>query len=126
MILNRMVEYQLDTVFAALADPTRRAILARLAHGDARVTELAAPMPMSLNAVSKHLRVLEEAGLVRRTVAGREHRLALDAAPLRTAAEYVEQYRAFWEERLDALERFLLGRKRSSTSRSRTRRRKGG
>src|SRR5213594_2855549 len=102
MILNRMVEYQLDTVFAALADPTRRAILARLAHGDARVTELAAPMPMSLNAVSKHLRVL-------------------DAAPLRTAAEYVEQYRAFWEERLDALERFLLGRKRSSTSRSRTR-----
>jgi DNA-binding transcriptional ArsR family regulator len=127
MIFNRMVEYQLDTVFAALADPTRRAILARLARGDApRVTELAAPMPMSLNAVSKHLRVLEEAGLVRRTVAGREHRLALDAVPLRTAADYVEQYRAFWEERLDALERFLLGRKRSSRARSRTRRRKGG
>src|SRR5437867_11525484 len=96
MILNRMVEYQLDTVFAALADPTRRAILARLAHGDARVTELAAPMPMSLNAVSKHLRVLEEAGLVRRTVAGREHRLALDAAPRSEERRVGKEERSPW------------------------------
>jgi DNA-binding transcriptional ArsR family regulator len=106
-----MVEYQeavLDRTLAALADPTRRAIIKRLERGAAKVTELAEPFEISLNAVSKHLRVLERAGLMRRTVSGRDHYCALDARPLRAAAEWIEHYRAFWEGRLDALEQFLL------------------
>jgi DNA-binding transcriptional ArsR family regulator len=98
-----MVEYRseaLDRVYAALADPTRRAILTRLTQQDARVTELAAPFDMSLNAVSKHLRVLEEAGLVRREIRGRDHHLSLDAMPLQEAAAWLETYRQFWSERL--------------------------
>jgi DNA-binding transcriptional ArsR family regulator len=106
-----MVEYHeavLDRTLAALADPTRRAILRRLEQGAAKVTDLAQPFDISLNAVSKHLRVLERAGLMRRTVRGRDHYCALDAAPMRAAAEWIEHYRAFWEGRLDALEKFLL------------------
>ncbi len=105
-----MVEYRgaaLDRVLEALADPTRRAILERLARGDARVTNLAQPFELSLNAVSKHLRVLERAGLMRRTVRGREHHCALRAEPMRDAAQWIERYRAFWEGRLDALEQYL-------------------
>ncbi|PON15022.1 transcriptional regulator [Candidatus Entotheonella serta] len=105
-----MVEYtenQLNQTYAAIADPTRRAILTRLAQGEARVTEIAEPFAMSLNAVSKHVRVLERAGLVRRRVRGREHYLALDAEPLRAASAWMDTYRQFWEERLDALESFL-------------------
>lgn len=105
-----MVEYaesHLNHTYAAIADPTRRAILTRLAQGEARVTELAEPFAMSLNAVSKHLRVLEQAGLVRRRVQGREHYLSLQAEALRTASAWLETYRQFWEERLDALETFL-------------------
>jgi DNA-binding transcriptional ArsR family regulator len=98
----------LDRTLAALADPTRRAIIRRLERGAAKVTELAEPFDMSLNAVSKHLRVLEAAGLMRRTVRGREHYCALEAAPMRAAAEWIEHYRAFWEGRLDALEQYLL------------------
>ena len=105
-----MVEYhdtEMDRTLAALADPTRRAILARLTQGDARVTEVAAPFEMSLNAVSKHLKVLENAGLVRREVRGREHWLAFDGAPLQTAGDWIDRYRRFWEGRLDALAEFL-------------------
>ena len=105
-----MVKYQsqdLDAVFSALGDPTRWAILARLALGEASVGDLAAPHEMSLPAVSKHLRVLERAGLVQRTPEGRISRCTLDASPLREAADWVEHYRAFWEGRLDALARYL-------------------
>jgi DNA-binding transcriptional ArsR family regulator len=98
-----MPAQSLDLAFAALADPTRRAIIARLARGEARVTDLAAPFAMSLNSVSKHLKVLERAGLVRRERAGREHRLRLHAAPLRDVARWASRYEKFWGERLDAL-----------------------
>ncbi len=109
-----MVEYrdtELDRTLAALADPTRRAILARLTEGDARVTEVAAPFEMSLNAVSKHLKVLEGAGLVRRDVRGRDHWLSFDGAPLTAASDWIDHYRRFWEGRLDALARFLRDNK---------------
>jgi DNA-binding transcriptional ArsR family regulator len=110
-----MVEYRaedLDRTFTALSDQTRRDILNRLALGASSVTELAEPYEMSLNAVSKHLKVLEQAGLVSRTVEGRVHRLELNAAPLRDAEEWVARYRSFWEARLDALEQFLIAKKR--------------
>ena len=90
-------------VFRAIADPTRRAILDRLAGGPARVTDLAAPFAMSLNAVSKHIKVLEQARLVRRTKQGREHTLELDAAPLREVARWVNHHERFWTERVDRL-----------------------
>src|SRR5438270_9847382 len=98
---------QLDRTFAALADPTRRAILARLAGGQASVTELAEPFQMTLPAVSKHLKVLERAGLVAR---GRERQwrpARLEAGPLRDVAEWTEQYRRFWEESYDRLDEYL-------------------
>ena len=91
----------------ALADPTRRAILQRLGDGEARVTELAAPFAMSLNAVSKHIRMLERADLVRRRRVGREHLLSLNPKPLDDAALWIEQQRELWTRRLDALERAL-------------------
>ena len=97
----------LDHTMTALADPTRRAILQRLSKGEARVTEIAAPFAMSLNAVSKHIRVLERAKLVRRRRAGREHFLSVNPKPLDDAAAWIETQRAFWTERLDALERAL-------------------
>ena len=97
----------LDRAFAALADPTRRRIVARLARGQARVTELAEPFEMSLNAVSKHLKVLERAGLVHRQRNGREHFLRLRPVPLRQAATWLARYERFWTERLDALGEFL-------------------
>jgi DNA-binding transcriptional ArsR family regulator len=97
----------LDSTFAALADPTRRAILSRLAGGEASVTSLAAPFRMSLPAVSKHLRVLERAGLVARSREGRVHRLRLEAAPLREAEAWIGRYRRFWEESLGRLDDYL-------------------
>jgi DNA-binding transcriptional ArsR family regulator len=97
----------LDAVFSALADPTRRAILQRLARGAATVGELAEPFDMSLPAVSKHLRVLEAAGLTRRRVEGRVHHIGLAPDSLREAARWLESHRRFWESRLDALESFL-------------------
>lgn len=106
-----MVEY-LDQTFAALSDATRRDILSRLALGDATVTGLAEPYEISLNAVSKHLIVLENAGLISRSVEGRVHRISLNPGPLRDTSEWLELYRGFWEERLDALEQFLLARKK--------------
>ena len=105
-----MVNYQtesLDAVFSALGDTTRRAILAQLADGEARVTDLAAPYAMSLPAISKHLRVLETAGLIRKERQGRVIRCALAAEPLREAADWVEQYRQFWEQQFDRLASYL-------------------
>jgi DNA-binding transcriptional ArsR family regulator len=102
-----VVEYraeQLDAVYAAISHRVRRGVLEQLRPGGARVTDLAAPFAMSLAAVSKHICVLESAGLVRRTVHGREHRLALEPSPLMPAARWLGSYRAFWEERLDLLE----------------------
>jgi DNA-binding transcriptional ArsR family regulator len=100
-------EERLDRAFHALADRTRRALLARLASGPAMVTELAAPFEMSLPAVSKHLKVLERAGLVERAIDGRVHRCSLRAVPLREVEAWVEHYRGFWEDRLDALARYV-------------------
>ncbi|MBA2078703.1 metalloregulator ArsR/SmtB family transcription factor [Rhodanobacter sp. PCA2] len=101
----------LDLAFAALADPTRRRIVARLTRGELRVTDLAQPFAMSLNAVSKHVKVLEGAGLVGRRREGREHYLRLRAAPLREVARWTAQYERFWTRRLDALGAFLDGQK---------------
>jgi DNA-binding transcriptional ArsR family regulator len=97
----------LDQTLMALADPTRRAILQRLSAGEARVTELARPFAISLNAVSKHIRVLEQARLVRRRRAGREHYLSIDPKPLDEAAAWIEAQRAAWTARLDALDALL-------------------
>ena len=97
----------LNRTFAALADPTRRSILAHLARGDKCVTHLAKPHAMSLPAVSKHLRVLEKAGLLRRRRRGRIHEMQLDAKPLREAALWVDEYRKFWQGSLDRLAEYL-------------------
>ncbi len=100
-----MVEQQpLDHALFALADPTRRAIVARLAGGEARVTDLAAPFPLSLNAVSKHIRVLERGGLVRRTRRGRDHVLALEPKALDQAVDAIAELRALWTWRLQKLD----------------------
>jgi DNA-binding transcriptional ArsR family regulator len=111
----------LDSVLAAAADPTRRAILDRLARGPARVTDVAAPFSMSLAAVSKHVKVLEGAGLVRRSQQGREHLLELNAAPLRAVARWASRYERFWNERLDRLEAFFANE--TSVKPEKTRRR---
>ena len=105
-----MVKYHgaaLDATFHALADPIRRSILTRLETGEASVTELARPFRVSLPAISKHIRVLEKAGLLERRRAGRVHSLRLAARPLREAAAWIERYRRFWESRFDALDRHL-------------------
>jgi len=97
----------LNRTFAALADPTRRRILAQLARGDRCVTDLARPHAMSLPAVSKHLRVLEKAGLLRRRRYGRVHQLKLEAKPMQQAIRWIEEYRKFWEGSLDRLADYL-------------------
>jgi DNA-binding transcriptional ArsR family regulator len=98
---------QLDATFAALADPTRRAILARLARGEATVTEIAAPFDMSLPAVTKHLNVLERAGLIARGRQAQWRPCTLDARPLRAATTWMERYRKFWDDRFDRLDAYL-------------------
>lgn len=106
-----MVEYdpnpQLDQVFRALADPTRRALLAQLRDGEQRVSDLAEPHDMSLAAVSKHIRSLERAGLVARRIQGRTHHCRLNPAALSNAHEWLSFYEQFWNEKLDALERLF-------------------
>jgi len=103
-----MDEYDaLDDILIALADPTRRAILARLAASDARVTDVAAPFSISLNSVSKHIRILERADLIRRRKQGREHLLALNPAPLDAAQAWLDGQRALWAWRLDELDKIL-------------------
>jgi DNA-binding transcriptional ArsR family regulator len=97
----------LDAVFAALADPTRRAILARLAQGEATVTEVAAPFAMSLPAISKHLKVLERAGLITRGREAQWRPCRIDAAPLKEVADWVGAYRALWDARFDRLDTYL-------------------
>ena len=97
----------LDDTLVALADPTRRAILEHLSRGEARVTDLAQPFAISLNSVSKHIRLLERAGLVRRDVRGREHILSFDPEPLDSAAAWIDRHRALWIGRLRALDALL-------------------
>jgi DNA-binding transcriptional ArsR family regulator len=98
----------LDAIFAALADPTRRAIIEQLTRGDSSVSALAEPHDMSLPAISKHLRVLEKAGLILCEKEGRVHRMQLASAPLRDATAWLDRYRRFWEEQFDALDGYLL------------------
>ena len=116
-----MVEYNalpsesapIDAALAALADPTRRALLEQLRDGPSRISDLAAPLPMSLNAVSKHIKVLERAGLVARERVGREHRLRARPEGLAPAAAWIADMQAFWAGRLDALEAALKDEKRN-------------
>jgi DNA-binding transcriptional ArsR family regulator len=115
----------LSTTFAALADPTRRAILSRLASGEASVTELAEPFDMSLPAVSKHLKVLERAGLIARNREAQWRRCRLEAAPLRGAADWLDLYREFWEERLDRLEAYLAELQQDRTKKQKKGRARG-
>ncbi|HWJ23219.1 MAG TPA: metalloregulator ArsR/SmtB family transcription factor [Gemmatimonadaceae bacterium] len=107
---------QLDRTLIALADPTRRAILHRLSRGEARVTDVARPFAMSLAAVSKHVRVLERARLVRRRRAGREHLLSLDPKPLDEAAAWLDTQRATWTAHLDALDAMLAAEDRAAAA----------
>jgi DNA-binding transcriptional ArsR family regulator len=107
MVQHDMAADQLSTTFAALADPTRRAILARLATGECSVTELAEPFDMSMPAVSKHLRVLERAGLIARGREAQWRPCRIEATPLKQVAEWTEGYRHIWEARLDRLESYL-------------------
>jgi DNA-binding transcriptional ArsR family regulator len=100
-------EDQLSVIFAALADPTRRAILARLADGDATVTELAEPFSISLPAISRHLKVLEHAGLISRSRSGQWLSSTLEAAPLKEATDWMERYRQFWDASFDRLDAHL-------------------
>jgi DNA-binding transcriptional ArsR family regulator len=116
----------LDETLLALADETRRAILARLSEGDARVTTLAEPFAISLNSVSKHIRILERAQLVRRRIDGREHVLSLNPAPLDEAAAWIAAQQQFWSQRLASLDRVLkrrrdgrLGRRRAKGEQAR-------
>ena len=108
MFMNRSPSRHLDRVYGAIADPTRRAILGMLTGGDVNVGTLAGRFPISFNGVSKHIKVLEQAGLVRRSVHGREHWIQLRPSPLRDASRWLEHYREFWDTRLDALETFLV------------------
>ena len=113
-----MVEYRTETLsrtFSALSAPMRLAILDQLTGGSRTVLELAEPFDVSLNAVSKHVKVLEGAGLVSRDVRGREHHISLAAEPFRDVADYAEYFRRFWEDRLDALEGYLERRRRGQT-----------
>jgi len=110
-----MVEYTsatLDSVFHALADPTRRAILQQLRGGPATVTQIARPFPVSLNAISKHIVVLERAGLILRAIQGQKHHCHLAAGPMQEANAWLEHYQEFWNIRLDALERHVVAKKK--------------
>ena len=104
---------ELDRVFSAIADPTRRAILRKLSLRPATINEIAEPFPVSLNAISKHLMVLERAGLLHREIRGREHHIRINSDPLRDANHWLEQYREFWERRMDALETYVAKKYRA-------------
>jgi DNA-binding transcriptional ArsR family regulator len=119
-----MAPDRLSSTFAALADPTRRAIVARLATGEFTVTELAAPFRMTMPAISKHLRVLENAGLISRRREAQSRPCRLEPEPLREVAEWVEQYHEIWEGRLDRLDSYLEELKTKETRHARKQRRK--
>ena len=119
-----MATDQLSTTFAALADPTRRAILARLVTGECSVTELAEPFQMSLPAVSKHLRVLERAGLIARGREAQWRPCRLEAGPLKDVADWTERYRAVWEQRFNRLDTYLQKLKAKEKTHGRQQRRK--
>lgn len=106
----------LSTVLGAISHPSRRAILHRLADGPARVTEIAAPFDLSLNAVSKHLKVLEGAGLIDRDVQGRDHVIRFRGDPLRMVSDWVHEYERFWTQRLDNLEQFFKNKRKAKKS----------
>lgn len=119
-MLNHMVELsapELDRVFHALADPTRRGMLRQLAAGERSVGELAEPFDMSFAAAAKHVKVLESAGLLKRTIVGRTHRCRIEAAPLAEADRWITYYQRFWNHHLDGLETALL--RHNQTKRSR-------
>jgi DNA-binding transcriptional ArsR family regulator len=124
MMIAREARVNLDQTLMALADPTRRAILQRLSQGEARVTELALPFEMSLNAVSKHIRILERADLVRRRYAGREHYLSFNRQQLDEVANWIETQRAVWTARLDALEALLKAEDEAALQNGKTRKKK--
>jgi DNA-binding transcriptional ArsR family regulator len=115
---------RLSVIFAALADPTRRAILARLTEGDATVTELAEPFDISLPAISRHLKVLEAAGLISRSRSAQWRMSSLEVAPLQEATEWMEPYRRFWDTNLDRLDAHLKAIQQQQASRTRTRTRR--
>src|SRR6266550_4998481 len=117
MVNRTKASVDLDAIFAALAHPIRRAIVERLAGGDATVGELAEPHKVSLPAISKHLRVLEDAGLLQVEPEGRVHRCQLDAAPLSAAFGWLTRYRVLWEDRFDRLAEFVEDRPKKSKSR---------
>ena len=117
-VLLQGARLMLNQVYGALADPTRRSIVGILAEGELNVGTLAERFPMSLNGISKHVKVLERAGLVERSVQGREHRLRLNAEPLREASMWLEHYRAFWETRLTALETYLVQKEQDGRAES--------
>jgi DNA-binding transcriptional ArsR family regulator len=119
-----MLSDSLSTTFAALADPTRRAILARLASGEASVTELAEPFEMSMPAISKHLKVLEHAGLIARGREAQWRPCRLEAGPLKDIAEWVEHYRLFWEQSFDRLDEYLQVLKKGKEKRDGRKRRR--
>ena len=123
LIFNRMVEHSrvgdLDRVFSALSDPTRRAIVRRLSQHPATINEIAAPFRVSLNAISKHIMALERAGILRREVRGRQHYCWIEPGPLRQANEWLEYYRQFWEERLDSLEAYVARKYQASGRKTR-------
>jgi DNA-binding transcriptional ArsR family regulator len=116
--LNQVVNYSssLDNVAAAIADPTRRAIIDRLTHGPARISDLAEPFPMSLTGFCKHVKVLERAGLVKRTRQGRENTLEFQPLPLREVSGWILKYEPFWNKRLDRLEQFFKTKREKSKS----------
>jgi len=113
-MVERLRSAELDRIFSALADPTRRAILRALTRCPATINEIASPFPFSLNAVSKHVMVLERAGLLRREIKGREHFCWIEPRPLREADEWLEYYRQFWEQRMDTLEAYVARKYQAS------------
>jgi DNA-binding transcriptional ArsR family regulator len=123
-MVQSMQADQLSATFGALADPTRRAILARLASGEALVTQLAQPFEMSMPAISKHLKVLERAGLIARGREAQWRPCRLEAAPLKDAADWVEEYRRFWEQSFDRLDDYLRELKKKEKKHDRKHRKK--
>jgi DNA-binding transcriptional ArsR family regulator len=125
-MVERLQVAELDRIFSALADPTRRAILQRLTNHPATINQIAEPFPISLNAVSKHVMVLERAGLLRREIRGREHHCWIEPHPLREADVWLRKYEQFWEQRLDALEAYVARKYKASKQYKASKRRTHG